>query len=89
MTPASLKMLRKMRLYLVEEFCRRVPAKQGRDRKFQAILPLRGKGPQQRKSQNGEHSQKQRNHYHLIYTIGAGVGADFNLDDINYDKLSS
>ena len=23
----------------------------------------------------------------MIYTIGAGVGADFNLDDINYDKI--
>ena len=23
----------------------------------------------------------------MIYTIGAGVGADFNLDDVNYDKI--
>lgn len=23
----------------------------------------------------------------MVYTIGAGVGADFNLEDINYDKI--
>ncbi len=30
---------------------------------------------------------KTENQYHMIYTIGAGVGADFSLEDANYDKI--
>ena len=62
------------------------PAQQGRDRKFQAILPLRGKVLNTEKAKMADILKNEEINT-MIYTIGAGVGADFNLDDINYDKI--
>ena len=61
-------------------------AKQGRDRKFQAILPLRGKVLNTEKAKMADILKNEEINT-MIYTIGAGVGADFNLEDINYDKI--
>ncbi len=58
----------------------------GRDRKFQAILPLRGKVLNTEKAKMADILKNEEINT-MIYTIGAGVGADFNLDDINYDKI--
>ncbi len=61
-------------------------AKQGRDRKFQAILPLRGKVLNCEKTRL-EEILKNEEINTIIHTIGAGVGSDFEVSDSNYDKI--
>ncbi len=61
-------------------------AKQGRDRKFQAILPLRGKVLNTQKAKLQDILKNEEINT-MIYTIGAGVGAEFELEDANYDKI--
>ncbi|MBM7641795.1 DNA topoisomerase IV subunit B [Streptococcus loxodontisalivarius] len=86
LTPAQSKNAAKNELYLVEGDSAGGSAKQGRDRKFQAILPLRGKVLNTEKAKMADILKNEEINT-MIYTIGAGVGADFKLDDINYDKV--
>ncbi|MBM7637056.1 DNA topoisomerase IV subunit B [Streptococcus saliviloxodontae] len=86
LTPAQSKNAAKNELYLVEGDSAGGSAKQGRDRKFQAILPLRGKVLNTEKAKMADILKNEEINT-MIYTIGAGVGADFKLDDINYDKI--
>ncbi|TCD46770.1 DNA topoisomerase IV subunit B [Streptococcus sp. X16XC17] len=86
LTPAQSKNAKKNELYLVEGDSAGGSAKQGRDRKFQAILPLRGKVLNTEKAKMSDILKNEEINT-MIYTIGAGVGADFSLDDINYDKI--
>ncbi|MGT2895834.1 DNA topoisomerase IV subunit B [Streptococcus entericus] len=86
LTPAQSKNAQKNELYLVEGDSAGGSAKQGRDRKFQAILPLRGKVINTEKSKMSDILKNEEINT-MIYTIGAGVGADFNIADINYDKI--
>ena len=86
LTPAQSKNPAKNELYLVEGDSAGGSAKQGRDRKFQAILPLRGKVLNTAKAKMAD-IMKNEEINTMIHTIGAGVGADFNVEDSNYDKI--
>lgn len=86
LTPAQSKNPAKNELYLVEGDSAGGSAKQGRDRKFQAILPLRGKVINTAKAKMADILKNEEINT-MIYTIGAGVGSDFTLEDINYDKI--
>ncbi|WP_165981129.1 DNA topoisomerase IV subunit B [Macrococcus lamae] len=86
LTPAQSKNTEKNELYLVEGDSAGGSAKLGRDRKFQAILPLRGKVINTEKAKL-EDIFKNEEINTIIHTIGAGVGNDFTLKDSNYSKV--
>ncbi len=86
LTPAQSRNAAKNELYLVEGDSAGGSAKQGRDRVFQAILPLRGKVINTEKAKL-EDIMKNEEINMIIHAIGGGVGADFQIDDAAYDKV--
>ncbi|WP_105956058.1 DNA topoisomerase IV subunit B [Apilactobacillus quenuiae] len=86
LTPAQSKDVSKNELFLVEGDSAGGSAKQGRDRKHQAILPLRGKVLNTERAKLDD-VLKNEEISTMIYTIGAGVGPEFNIKDANYDKI--
>ena len=76
----------KDKLFLVEGDSAGGSAKGGRDRKFQAILPLRGKVLNTEKAKLDDIFKNEEINT-MIYTIGAGYGSNFIEEDMQYDKI--
>ncbi len=86
LTPAQGKNKAINELFLVEGDSAGGSAKQGRNRRFQAILPLRGKVINSEKS-SLDAILKNEEINTIIHTLGADFGADFNLEKCNYNKV--
>jgi topoisomerase-4 subunit B len=86
LTPAQSKDYTRNELFIVEGDSAGGSAKQGRESKFQAILPLKGKPMNPEKSKLAD-ILKNEEYRAIITAIGAGVGPEFEIADCNYAKI--
>lgn len=86
LAPATSKNPKLNELFLVEGDSAGGSAKGGRNRKFQAILPLRGKVINAEKANTADILKNEEINT-IIHTIGAGLGSDFDVNESNYDKV--
>ena len=86
LVPAQSKDKIKKELFLVEGNSAGGSAKGGRDRKYQAILPLRGKIINTEKAKEADILANEEIAT-IISTIGAGYGSNFDVNEMEYDKI--
>ncbi|MCQ4085730.1 DNA topoisomerase IV subunit B [Saccharibacillus sp. JS10] len=86
LTPAQSKDFTKTELFIVEGDSAGGSAKQGRDSKIQAILPLKGKPLNPEKAKLAE-ILKNEEYRAIVSAIGAGIGPEFAIEDSNFSKI--
>lgn len=84
--PAGYKNPKTNELFLVEGDSALGSAKQARDYRFQALLPLRGKVLNAEKTNISEVLKNEEINT-IIHIVGAGYGADFDASESNFDKV--
>lgn len=86
LVPPQSKEYNRCELFIVEGDSAGGSAKKCRDRKYQGLLPLRGK-PKNISNDSENAFMKNEELSTLAYTIGTGTGKDFNIRDLRYDKV--
>lgn len=86
LVPPNSREYEKCELFIVEGDSAGGSAKKCRDRRYQGLLPLRGK-PKNISTDAEDAFMKNEELSTLTYTIGTGAGKDFNIKNLHYGKI--